>query len=219
MTLKNSFSVATLSGIILSLGSMPAMAAFGFTGVYAPSNFTFSSSPSGAGDETNDLDTTNAASGKVILYGPDEALNGLTGNPQAAYSQWTIGINSSRAGTVSFGWKYYNQFDPTIGNDSGGYVLNGTFVSIVSNDGNLNNTQSSAAPVILNLSQGDSFGFRVSSLTNTGGEGVFTVTDFDFTPQSVPEPLTIFGTGVVLGALPILKKEYAKRNKKKDKDT
>ena len=35
---------------------------------------------------------------------------------------------------------------------------------------------------------------------------------------SVPEPLTILGTGVVLGALPALKKEYAKRNKKKDGD-
>ena len=34
----------------------------------------------------------------------------------------------------------------------------------------------------------------------------------------VPEPLTILGTGVVLGAIPVLKKEYAKRNKKKDKD-
>ena len=36
--------------------------------------------------------------------------------------------------------------------------------------------------------------------------------------QQVPEPLTILGTGVVLGALPALKKEYAKRNKKKDGD-
>ena len=32
----------------------------------------------------------------------------------------------------------------------------------------------------------------------------------------VPEPLTILGTGVVLGAIPALKKEYAKSKKKKD---
>ena len=36
--------------------------------------------------------------------------------------------------------------------------------------------------------------------------------------SSVPEPLTILGTAVVLGAIPALKKEYAKRGKKKDKD-
>ena len=36
--------------------------------------------------------------------------------------------------------------------------------------------------------------------------------------QEVPEPLTILGTGVVLGAIPVLKKEYAKRNKKKNED-
>ena len=213
MALKNSFSLATLSGIILTLGSMPAMAVSGFTGVYAPSNFIFDSNPSGAGNATNDLDATNAASGKVILFGPDVHNNGLSS--QSAYSEWTIPIDASRAGTVSFGWEYYNQFDTTIGNDSGGYVLNGTFASIVSNSGN-SNTTSSAAPVIVNLSEGDTFGFRVSSLNNLDGEGTFTVTNFDFTP--VPEPLTILGTGVVLGALPILKKEYAKRKKKKDKD-
>ncbi len=32
----------------------------------------------------------------------------------------------------------------------------------------------------------------------------------------VPEPLTILSTGVVLGVLPILKKEYAKRQDKED---
>jgi hypothetical protein len=40
----------------------------------------------------------------------------------------------------------------------------------------------------------------------------------DFEVKKVPEPLTILGTGIVLSALPVLKKEYAKRNKKKDED-
>lgn len=38
------------------------------------------------------------------------------------------------------------------------------------------------------------------------------------TAQQVPEPLTMLGAGVVLGAIPVLKKEYAKRNKKKNGD-
>lgn len=41
---------------------------------------------------------------------------------------------------------------------------------------------------------------------------------FTMTPMEVPEPLTILGTGVFLGAIPVLKKEYAKRNKKKDEN-
>jgi DNA-binding beta-propeller fold protein YncE len=37
--------------------------------------------------------------------------------------------------------------------------------------------------------------------------------------QEVPESSTIMGMGVVLGAMSLLKKDYAKSNKKKDKDT
>jgi hypothetical protein len=37
--------------------------------------------------------------------------------------------------------------------------------------------------------------------------------------QEVPESSTIMGMGVVLGAMSLLEKDYAKSNKKKDKDT
>jgi hypothetical protein len=43
-------------------------------------------------------------------------------------------------------------------------------------------------------------------------------TPYQFSVNAVPEPLTILGTGVVLGAIPVLKKEYGKRKKKKDEN-
>ncbi|MBJ7901108.1 MAG: hypothetical protein GC158_14590 [Cyanobacteria bacterium RI_101] len=182
MALKHSLPLAGLS-LFLTLGAMPALAISGFAGPFAPSNFTFRSDPSEAGNVGADLNTTNAASGEVTLFGPDDAFNSL--GTTSTYSEWTITIDSTRAGSVSFGWQYYNEFDTTVGNDGGGYVLNGTYFELVSNS-NLNqdpnNPQISAAPVVLNLVAGDTFGFRASSLTNTGGEGVFTVTNFHATP-------------------------------------
>ena len=52
-------------------------------------------------------------------------------------------------------------------------------------------------------------GTNILKVQNLGGNHYY---------QEVPEPLTILGTGVVLGAIPVLKKEYAKRNKKKNED-
>ena len=37
--------------------------------------------------------------------------------------------------------------------------------------------------------------------------------------REAPEPLTNLGAVVVLGAIPVLKKKYAKSNKNKDGDT
>ena len=47
---------------------------------------------------------------------------------------------------------------------------------------------------------------------------VFLPLTFGTAAEPVPEPLTMLGTGVVLGAIPVLKKEYAKKNKKKNGD-
>ena len=71
--------------------------------------------------------------------------------------------------------------------------------------------QFSFSPVVASHVQ-----FVVSSNHGSPLATGFSEAQFDGTP--VPEPLTILGTGVVLGAIPVLKKEYAKKNKKKDKD-
>ena len=68
---------------------------------------------------------------------------------------------------------------------------------------------------------GWSIGDNVVTSTNQGGNWNSAISPVMFSltgTEAVPEPLTILGTGVVLGGIPILKKEYAKRKKKKDED-
>lgn len=50
-------------------------------------------------------------------------------------------------------------------------------------------------------------GLDMRLISFSGGNG------YNLALTAVPEPLTILGTGVVLGAIPVLKKEYLKRKK------
>lgn len=178
MTLKTALpALIGLTTAIALLTPAAALAITGFTGVFAPSNFSFTPNPPGAGTPDNDLDITNAATGTIILYSPDDAFNNLgTGLP--ATIDWTIPITADRAGTISFDWSY-EPFDPGIGDDSAFYLLNGTPVLLATNNGN---TQTSLSPISLTIADGDTFGFRVSTESNSGGSGAFTVNNFTATP-------------------------------------
>ena len=86
------------------------------------------------------------------------------------------------------------------------------FLTLTSNNG-------SSDPALGHTPIGPAPSFLITDQINysgTSGESVFQINN-GFT-QQVPEPLTILGTGVVLGALPFLKKEYGKKNKNKKKD-
>lgn len=197
-------SLIGLTTTIALLTPSSALALTGFTGVYAPSNFTFTPTPSGAGTEGTDLDTTNAETGTVILFSPDVSNSNVLG-ATAATIDWTIPITAAREGTISFDWSY-EPFDTELGDDSAFYLLNGTPFLLASNDGTAN-TQTSASTINLAVANGDTFGFRVSTLTNTGGTGQFIVNNFDFVATPVPfesdalpvlVSLSFLGTGLWL---------------------
>ncbi len=172
------------SAIAFTLATVQsAIALPGFTGDFDVSNFTFTASPSGAGNSTNNLDTTNAGTGEVILYGADtnsstdyigNGLGDLTANGGASVD-WTINITSARAGNISFEW-LYNSLDSGV-DDTAGYLLNGNYTVLGATNG-----QSSASPVSILVSNGDVFGFRVFTASNTGGEGYLTISNFQATP-------------------------------------
>ncbi|XGB40851.1 MAG: hypothetical protein LVS60_10495 [Nodosilinea sp. LVE1205-7] len=174
-------ALPTLIGLTTAIALLTpaaALAITGFTGVYDPSNFTFTPTPSGAGAPGTDLDTSGAP-GTIILYSPDNAFNNLgTGLP--ATIDWTIPITADRAGTISFDWSY-KPLDPVNGDDSAFYLLNGTPVPLAFNDGT---DQNSLSPISLTVANGDTFGFGVSTQSNDGGSGVFSVSNFDFTPAT-----------------------------------
>jgi len=135
------------------LSTLPNKAiAFSFTGPFAPSNWTLTNT-----NADGSVDTTNAATGTIVLAG---------------------GNNGS-----------YFTLD-TPGFDSAGYLLNGTYTPLATQDGDF-----SAAPVSLNVNIGDVFGFRAATDTNSDGPPVFTV----FAVPTVPEPSSIVGLLAVVG--------------------
>lgn len=195
-----SLATAAAVGIIASLPSK-TMALTGFTGSYAPSNWTFTNT--NAGTNTGSVDTTNATSGTINLTGSDNGSE----NPDT--TDWTTTISGS--GNIYFGWNFSTSDTPS-GDDSAGYLLNGNFNQLINNFG-LNDTSSvsGSAPVTILVNSGDTFGFRVAT-GNIGGPGVFQVTDFDVTPVPFESSPT-----VLLTALPVLglMRFYRQRQRRK----
>lgn len=172
------------SAIALTLGTVKsAFALSGFTGIFDINNFTLTSNPS-SGNITviNNLETTDASNGNVILYGPDNNdSSGYTGNAlntlgnQVVRINWGISITPTSAGNISFDW-IYNSLDPAA-DDEAGYFVNNSYTTL----GTING-QTNAAPVNISLISGDTFGFWVSSNTNTGGYSYLGINNFDATP-------------------------------------
>lgn len=172
------WSLAT-SATLTIIASLPAktLALTGFTGAYNPSNWTLTNT-----NADGSVDTTNAASGSIDLIGGDNS------SESSGTTDWTINITPSGAGSVSFNWSYFSL--DTAGNDTAGYLLNNTFYQLAATDGNF-----STAPVTFFLNPGDTFGFRVTTVDNLGGSGVFTVQDFDV--QAVPVAVPFHSSPVV----------------------
>jgi hypothetical protein len=182
------------------------MALTGFTGAYATSSWTLTKNSSTNQLSTTlqkndgsfasldgDVDTFNAVSGSIDLYGSN------TNSGNSSNTDWTIPVTS--AGTVSFDWSYFSQ--DTAGNDIAGYLLNGTFNVLATTDG-----QFSTLPVTFSVSSGNTFGFRVLTTNNTGGQGIFTVNNFNV--QVVPwEFSPTMGLGIL--GLNVLYRQWRQR--------
>jgi hypothetical protein len=179
---------------LLSLG----LATSATLGIMAtlPSKATALSLTNGTLTNTNADGNVQATSRKVILTGGDNGSN-LSGT-----TDWTILIDSAMAGDISFNWSYFTLDTP--GFDSAGFLLNGQYTPLAVQDGD-----SSTSPISLTLKNGDIFGFRVQTSTNTDGAGELTIY------ESVPEPSTILGTIITLGFGKVFKRRLAKANKKK----
>jgi hypothetical protein len=160
------FKLSLATAATVAVLTIPSKAmAITFSGVYDISKWTLTNS-----NTDGSVDTTNAPSSIDLIGGNNNS--GTQGT-----TDWTIPITTARAGTVNFSWSYGTT--DTDGNDIAGYLYNGNFTQLASVD-----AQSSSAPVSFSLNDGDTFGFRVKTLTNNGGPGVLTVSSFDV--QAVP---------------------------------
>ena len=159
-------------GILSALPSPATAISIRFTGDFAPSNWTLTNN-----NADGSVDTTNAESGTIILTGGDNGSN-LPGT-----TDWTIPINSARAGNINFNWSYSTLDTP--GFDSAGYLLNGIYTPLAIQDGDF-----SSSPVFVDVAINDIFGFRAETSSNSDGPPVFSV-------YAVPVPWEI-------DALPII---------------
>jgi hypothetical protein len=163
--------------LVLPLLSIPARA--GFDRYYAPDNFTLIN---------NNADgwLMSADGGlSVVLTGGNNG-SGLSGTTDLV-------ISAPMGGTVQFSYLFTTlDIDPVTGAafDDAGYLVGGAFIPFT--------PLFSADPVPLSFTvvSGQSFGFRVETLDNTGEPGILTISDFT-APQSVPEP----GFGPLLALL------------------
>lgn len=182
--------LASLGALALALtvGANPAEAAF--SGVYAPSQWTFENSP----DDTltdGSVDTTGAPD-SITLIGGDE------GSGTFGFTRYTT--TAAANGTVSFSWNYTTEDDESFF-DPFGFLLDGVFEEIT--DSNLELVQAESGIASFAVLAGQVFGFQINT-DNTFGRAQVVISDFlaplavvTPPPNGVPEPgvLALLGLG------------------------
>jgi hypothetical protein len=167
--------VATLGAI----SAQPAQAITGFTGPYAPANWSFTNSVGGSVD-------TSGAPGSITLTLPQNHFVDTYGNYTTA---------SQGSGQVSFDWACLFT-DSTIT-----FLLNGV-QTLIANDwaaGDFENFGTGSFVV----SNGDTFDFLFANLNIGDPTNCLTISNFSFSaptpPAGVPGPLPLFGAGAAYG--------------------
>lgn len=190
--------MATVGAAVVALGAVDSAQAFGFTGAYAPSNWTLSN------NNTNGyVDTSNAPSSISIIGG--EA--GREGDETTyTYGETTYTTTALIGGLLSFNWSYRTA-DINPFQDPFGFVLNGAFTQLTTDNMNL---KEQSGTFSVTLAQGDIFGFGINTTDNALGRGSATISDFA-TP--VPEPVSTLGMLIGVGAM--LKRKQQQKAKEK----
>jgi hypothetical protein len=175
----------------LTVGAAPGLSV-GFSGPYAPANWTFSTE----GDGTGSFPSTLGAPASITLTGPDGGQPDInTGEAPGKGLFTTMAVGT---GTVSFDWSLLiGEFEFFASDDPFGYILNGTpFQLSIDFDGDQSGSSSFA------VSTGDVFGFYVETFTSQFGPSVVTVSNFSApsAPAPVPGPLPVLGAAAFFHA-------------------
>ncbi len=154
---------------ICFLVAFPQKVRASFTQYYSIDSFTLSNSSSTG----NGTAMTPDAGASLVLTGSND------GSGEPGTTDFTILAPIS--GNVSFDYAFATL--DTAGYEFAGYLVNGTFTQLADTDGESGAAQFSVA-------SGDTFGFRVGTVDNTGGPGILTISDFEapFDSSATPEP-------------------------------
>jgi hypothetical protein len=190
-------TVTTVSLTLAAASGASAATVSGFQTPYAPINWTLTNS------NADGFVNTSGAPASISLTG------GNNGSGSSGTTDYTT--TAAAAGTVTFNWNY-STTDDDVAFDPFGYLLNGSFIKVTNDGGNVVQNGTST----FNVLAGDSFGFRIFTNDNTSGRGSVTISSFSAPgpmappPTSVPEPSAVLSL-LVLGGLGAGLK-YLKRN-------
>lgn len=168
-----------------------------FIGAYALTNFTLTNTDNGGFPSfTNGTATTSDGGQTIVLTG---------GNGGSGFAGTTdLFINAIASGIVQFNWSYSSsdpsstaydplsldyllgcgQYSPSSPQftgpcDDGGYLLDGNYTQLA------DDSHQGLGQVTFSVTAGETFGFAVNTVDNTGGAGILTISDFS---APVPEP-------------------------------
>ncbi len=128
--------------------------------------------------------------GFVMMSGSSIVLTG--GNSGSGEPGTTdLVTTATQAGLIQFDYSYSSLDSP--GSDFAGYLLNGTFVQLA-------DTSGESGLAHFNVSLGETFGFRVTTVDNEFEPGILTIS------SAVPEPRT--GLVLLLGIAGILARRF-----------
>lgn len=169
--------LSVAAAALLAPGSAWGHGIVGFTGPYAPDQWTFSH---GYGNGSIDLAGVPST---IVMVG---SYNGIPAN-----TDWLS--TAAEDGHIMIDWSYASSDD--AGMDSFGYLLNGVFTKLADQD--------AARFTQFDVMGGDRFGFRLATLDAQNAPGVMRINFFsgpgDPEPTAVPTPLSWLALGAGYG--------------------
>src|SRR5580704_9759497 len=144
-----------LSCLTISVMLAPEAKA-GFIETYPLSSFTLVNSP-----------TSILTNGTAVMQGQTLVITG--GNSGTGEPGTTVLTTTAlAAGLIAFDYAYFTL--DVSGQDSAGYLINGMFIPLANSSG-------PSGEVQFTVTQGESFGFEVTTVDNQGEPGILTISD------------------------------------------
>ena len=143
----------------------------GFTGSFAPSSWVQTTTGYTAGS------SVSISSDTMTLVSPNSGSSG-SGSVDVA-------ITLSSNGTISFSYSATTVDNANLGYDPVGWRKNGETLDIFNSGNNITSSRS------FSLLGTDKFSFFTSSTDNAQGSSTLTISNFTFTPSSIPATLTV----------------------------
>ena len=165
---------AVLCGLVLLNLTLAGSAKASFIGYYALSNFTLTNTDNGSFPSFTDGSVFSPDAGLSIVLTGGNSGSGI-GGPNEFGAETDLFISAAASGMVQFDWAYFSEDMP--GADTAGYLLNvvdcSTMACVF-----LSNTSGDFGHRMFAVTKGETFGFFVATVDNTGGPGVLTISNF-----------------------------------------